>query len=480
MPIPDPRKQVLARGATLLLLGFAASGSALAQFCAADPIVPPCCPTPCPIFDPTRVPKLLADVTNLQQVLGTDTQIVQSMTQLGQTIGDTKAAVTTVTKQLSVFPAGISSELTAIQLGLSSNPVTALGSLKLTMFEPAGGGQGSAAQIAARTTSRTAAAQQEQIGAFATSLMKSDSLPSISALQSQLVTTASSSDQLHADLASNSTSRLALYQDVGGLHQLIAAWVSQRSSVSALKHPNIAGGTVSQLAPAVSGPETPGQSAVVSQTAQSTVDQLVVLHDSRVSAQTLLAAYPALQQTIASSGLADQFTRAAQSTLQKSLSALGAGSDATLFQVEKALQGTDTSGWLDSGKDIQTQQAAVRVFAAFTAGGSVSPSRVAENAAAGQQAVQAMSAWLDANKQSQYWAQLAQSARTSMANLDQRLGALSDRAGVDVTGASAAAVEAALLNKLMQAPSASQWQGLIAVASQDPGARSVLQRAAVR
>jgi len=328
--------------------------------------------------------------------------------------------------------------------------------------------------MAARSASRASAAQQEQIGALATSLMKSNSLPSLSSLQSQLATTASGSDQLHSDLAANSTARLALYQDVEALHQLAAAWLSQRAAGSAVKHPNVAGGTVPQPAAATSGPNAEAGSST--QSLQSTVDALVSLHDSRASAQTLLSAYPSLQQTIASSALANQFTSAAEIALQKSLSSLGGGSGANLSDVEWALQTGDASGWLDSGKDAQAQKAAERVLAAFAAAGTLPLG----NSEDGLQVQQAMSAWLDANKQSQYWAQLAQSAQNSMASLDRRLGALSDRVGLDVVGNSAAAAESALLDRLKQDPSAAQWQVLIAAASEDPGAHSVLKIAVPR
>lgn len=472
MPILKKQRPA-AFGASLLVLALAVGGPAFAQFCA-DPIVPPCCPSPCPVFDPARVPKLLADFTSLQQAVTADSQIVQSMTQLGKTIGNTATTATLVTKQLSAFPSSISSEVTAAQSGLSANPVIALSSLKQTMFEPGDTRQTSATQLTARSTNRVIAAQQEQVGALATSLMKSKSLPSVSSVQSQLAIAASGSDQLHADLAANSTARLALYQDMGGLHQLAAAWLSQHAAGSAVKHPNTTGGIVPPPAAANSGANSQGVST--GQTVQSTVDQLVSLHDSRVSAQALLSTYPALQQTITSSTLASQFANAAEGSLRESLSALGMASGATLSDIEKALQTADSSGWLDSGKDAQAQQAAARMFMALAASGMVD----ADGAAAGQQAVQAMTAWLDANKQSQYWAQLAQSAQNAIANLDSRLGSLSDRAGLDVTGTSAAAVETALLNRLKQDPSASQWQGLIVAVSQDLGAQSVLKLAVTR
>src|SRR5579859_6120390 len=87
---------------TVLVLGALAS-PALAQLCVIDPISPLCCPSPCPVFDPMRVPKLLADVDALGQTVGIDTQIVQTATQVGQSIGDARAAATTMSQQLAGF-----------------------------------------------------------------------------------------------------------------------------------------------------------------------------------------------------------------------------------------------------------------------------------------------------------------------------------------------------------------------------------------
>jgi hypothetical protein len=388
----------------LLTLGMAAGAPVFAQFCALNPISPLCCPSPCPVFDPTRVPKLVADVTSLEQTVSAESQIVQSMTQLGKTIGNTAASVVSITRQLSAFPFTISGEVTPVQGGLPSDPVAALGALEQTIFESGSLGKTSVKQSAARSAAREAAAQQEQVAGLTISLMKSSTLTSAWSLQSQLAGTASASEQLRVDLAANSMARLALYQDMGALHQLAAAWLSQRAAGSAVKHPDVAGGMIAQAAAGPSGQSAEGWSSTP--TLQSMADQLVSLHDSRVSAQALLTAYPSLRQTIASSGVADQFARSAESTLQTSLSALEGISPSTLPDVENALQTADRTGWLSHGKDEQAQRAAARVLAALVASGTVSQAQFVNDSSVGQQLQEAMSAWLDAHKQSQYWAQL--------------------------------------------------------------------------
>jgi len=88
-----------------------------------------------------------------------------------------------------------------------------------------------------------------------------------------------------------------------------------------------------------------------------------------------------------------------------------------------------------------------------------------------------MASWLDADKQSRYWAVLASQAQQSISTLDTTLGTLSDRVGADVAGAPGAASEKTLLAKLSADPTYAQWKALLAAAAQDPSAHSVLRYA---
>jgi len=456
---------------TVLVLAALAS-PALAQLCAIDPISPLCCPSPCPIFDPMRVTKLVADVDTLGQAVGVDAQIVQAATQVGQSIGDAKAVAATMSRQLSNFAGTVSGEVTAVQNGLSANPVQTLTGLKQSLFETVGS-PSTSTQMASRISARTTAFQGEQAGAFAVSLMRSKALPALAPQQSQLAGAATGAQQLQGDMAANSASRLALYQDVGAIHQLVSAWVSQRSMQAGIRYPNGAGGTT--VSPAVAtGNSTPSSSPSPTQALASTMDQLVALHDARVTAQTVLSAYPAIQQTIASAALAGQFASDAEAALRQSLSSTGL-SATSLSDVEKALMTIDSTGWLDSAKTAVAQQAVSTVAAALLSAGGLSQGSADGGNAAIQQLQSTMASWLDADKQSRYWAGLASQAQQSISTLDATLGTLSDRVGADVAGSAGAASEKALLAKLSADPAAGQWKTLLAAAAQDPSARSVLK-----
>jgi hypothetical protein len=275
-------------------------------------------------------------------------------------------------------------------------------------------------------------------------------------------------------MAANSASRLALYQDVGSIHQLVSAWVAQRSMQAAIRHPVSAGDPTASPATTTSGSaQSSALSPSSTQAVDSTVDQLVALHDARVTAQTVLSTYPALQQTVASATLAGQFASDAESVLRQTLTNAGL-SAASLTDVEKALTAIDGTGWLDAAKTGSALQAASKVTITLLATGGLSHADADDGSANIRQIQTAMTSWLDADKQSRYWAILASQAQQSIATLDGTLGGLSNRAGVDVTGATAALSEKALLVKLSANPAARQWRSVLVAAAQDPSAQAVL------
>lgn len=454
----------------VVALGLLAS-PALAQICAVDPISPLCCPSPCPVMDMTRIPKLLADLDDLDQAVKIETQVVQTASQMKQTIGDGAAAATLVSQQASSFAGTLSAEVSSIQNGLSANPVQALIGVKQVLFEP-GTNSSTATQLATRLSARVAAAQEEQAAAFAVSLMRSKALSSLASQQAQLAGGATGAQQLQGDMAANSTSRLAIYQSAGAIHQLIAAWVAQRSIQAAIRHPDAGGGTSAQSGTA-SEAQSSLQSSTASQALADNVDQLVTLHDDRNAAQAVLAAYPALQQTVASAALAEQVANQAEAGLQQAFSAVGL-SASSLPQVKTALTALDATGWLDSAKTVSAQQAALQVSARLLGISSRAQANADDVNAAVQQLQPAMTTWLDAIKQSRYWSILAAQAQQSIAILDKTLGALSDQAGADVAGEAGGISERELIAKLSADPASARWKALLMSASQDQTAQSVL------
>jgi len=451
-------------GAMALLFAGLLASPALAQLCMIDPISPLCCPSPCPVFDPTRVPKLLGDVEALGNAVRIDAQIVQSASEIKQSIGEARAAATTIIQQYSSLAGTLSGEVTAIQSGLSANPAEALNGIKQTLFEPANAALPNATQLTNRQSARVAAGQGEQVASLAVSLMRTQALSTNSAQRSQLSSAMSNSQQLQGDLAVNSTSRLAIYQDVGALHQLVSAWVAQRSMQSAAVHTIGDGGTTATTASTLATPAS--ANSPPPQNVTSALDQLVALHDARVAAQAVLATYPALQQAVSSARLASQFASDAESSLRQSLSDIGLASSTSLSTIETALKTADSTDWLDSAKSVSALQAVSKVVAGLTNG--------TVGQATSDSLRAAMLGWLDADKQSRYWTDQAAQAQQSMSALDAHLGTLSDLAGVDVTGTSGRLREEALIASLSRDPAAARWRPLLTIAAKDASAQSVL------
>jgi hypothetical protein len=240
-----------------------------------------------------------------------------------------------------------------------------------------------------------------------------------------------------------------------------------------VRYPNGAGGSTASPAVA-SGNSTLPSSASPTQALANATDQLVALHDGRVTAQLVLSSYPALQQTIASASLAGQFASDAEAALRQSLARAGL-SATSLSEVKKALVTIDSTGWLDSAKTAAAQHAVSTVAATLLSAGGLSQGDTDGGNEAIQQLESTMASWLDADKQSRYWAGLASQAQQSISTLDATLGTLSDRVGADVAGEAGAASEKALLAKLSADPTAAQWKALLASAARDPSAHSVLK-----
>lgn len=453
------------RGAIGLLLTTGIAVPSEAWICA-DPLLPPCCPSPCPVIDPARVAKLLADVDSVKQSIALESQIVEAARQMRDSVGGAVSAAQSFGAQLSNLGGTISGELTSPQVGLPASPAAALGTIRQAFFS-ASGSQSTASQDLAIAQSRQGAVQAEEMGGYAVSLMRSAAMTSTNLGPLAPKTT----QELRGDVARNSLSRLQTYQSVNRIHQLVAAWLSQRSAEAASKHSVIAGGSIAVSSPPPATSSDMGNDQAVFKM----LNQLVSLHDARVEAQALLSSYPALEQTLASAVLAKQFSDGAETRLKQALLAAGM-SGALLPDIQKSLLSLDRSGWLDSGKDAGSVQAAAAVLAALTP----SKSSSAEEDPGMAQLQSAMTSWLDADKQSRYWGSLSADAQNVIGVLDTHLGALSDRMGIDVAGVPAAFREQILLKQLSDEPGASRWDKLISAARQDPAARTVLIQAGMQ
>ena len=238
-------------GAVLLSAGAAIP--AIAQICL-DPLSPLCCPSPCPVIDLGRVPKLLAEVDSLKQSVELDSRVAQSALQMSQAVGGTISAGQALGTQVFDIGSAISGETTARQIGLPANPSAALGVIKQSLFVTAGSPQ-TASQSRNLAASRRAAAQAEQMGGYALSLSHAAALSTAVSQQAQRAA-AAAGRQLHGDIASNSLARMGTYQSLNDIHQLVAAWLSQTSAQSAVTRSTIGGGSAAAISGVPSVPSS--------------------------------------------------------------------------------------------------------------------------------------------------------------------------------------------------------------------------------
>jgi hypothetical protein len=197
-----------------------------------SPLVAPCCPSPCPILDPIRLVRLLENVVATEQAVTAEAQIGQSMFHIGQSLGNGGMSSSALVPPII----GLSNEITAPEAGLPTAPSAAAQSLKQTMFDVQT--SSSLTDQTLRRQRRAAAAAAERIGALSVALSHAQLLPNAALTGSAGAAMAAAAPQLRADFAAGGGVRMTLLNDMMSLHQNVAAWLSLRSTMAALKHNN--------------------------------------------------------------------------------------------------------------------------------------------------------------------------------------------------------------------------------------------------
>ena len=395
------------------LMAVAAPSAGQLLTCLVHPVEPPCCPSPCPIGDMSRLPNLSGAVTALQQMVALERQTVGAARQLQQTVGAAGALVDSAAAVIATAMRTVSD----IPAGLAMAPALAMQSVKQSMFTDPGI-LISSSKTAALRQMRAAVSSGEQVAALALGMQHIAALPGVPANAAPAAASAGQSAALRSDSSSSSAARLAMLGDVAALGKLFAMAGSLTASSAAERYSETASPAA---APLVAG--DPAPSVAPQQTASSLAT--ATLPAMQTAAQSLLSSYSALQDTVAAAQLTQNLVAAAGKDLQASLQAVGLGGAGSLSSVQSLLRNLDASNWQDSGvKDQMSATAVAQVSAAILAGQPDSGNLQ-----------QAMAAWLAADKQSRYWQALAGSAVSSIAALDHRLGEISDGVGFDITSA---------------------------------------------
>jgi len=209
----------------LLLLPalLALADEAGAQFCPPLTIEPPCCPSPCPIIDLSRLGTLVSQVQSVGQSLAAERQLAAQASAAWQAVGGVAGASSQMTGE-----GNWSYQRSAFAGGMPKDPLAIAQSVKASLFETAGL---AAADLVSRRRARIAALQDEAAGALAFGLTRTRTLPG-----DKTPGPVAPAQDLRGDLAANSAARLAFLSDSIRLRQEAAAWIAPSALQNALQH----------------------------------------------------------------------------------------------------------------------------------------------------------------------------------------------------------------------------------------------------
>jgi hypothetical protein len=466
---------------------------AFAAFCAVHPINPLCCPTPCPIYDNQKIVDFLNEaeeawqkVEQCRQITDKYISIVTTFGPNGPLVSELRRAPTTVSGVFSTFQASVPGMLKTRDL---SNPRAVAQILKAALFEPNSLNVVTLTDRIGRVSLRVATISDEAVNALATGLHGYGRLPDVAADRGQQTVTASKSVNVRNDLAANISARQALVDNLGGLQELLSSWAAMVATASSETHATTMG-----VLPSSSNSSQSLPLAIALQTRMDllnrlrltriavnqldvTTSALTALHNERHAAAVMLAQYPGLWNTVASDNSAIQFRASDAAAAVALLSEFFVDGNSAFQLIQVQLKALDTTGWKDSTKMQAASTSAQAVVQAILvnpqAYGVMSPK--SGNAIRSNQVTDALvnsfSSWLEDDKLERFWAPLRQDADSAIASLDQRMKAISDRLGFDISSSTALERETALLaqfnQQMQQIPISSQdgVSGGLAVAS---------------
>lgn len=394
--------------ATLFLI----PGVTIAGVCAGQSVAPPCCPSPCPIYDPTRLPALQTLAQDAVLTAGLEQQSNQTLSSIAAAVGS----------NLGGWQMSLAGNFLAGPVGISALPADSLVLVKQSLFEPLPPASSSALDLARRDQSRAMSAATEGVAGLSLSLQHAAGLPrTAAASQTQPPAT-----DLQGALARLAGTRLILLADLMALDQLWTAGLSESVSKAARLYPVPA---VSSATAPPNGTPIPANAMAAMTNSAPTRSAKPALQPQQNAAEAILARYPALQRTVTTASLAQRIQGNARATLADALTQAGLDPVSGLPLVQSSLLSRDQTGW---------QDAASKISAAEHAASQLLPQLVDQaDSGSALRLQRSMAAWLDARKQAVYWRALSADAEAEISLLDQRLGEISDQVGFDITGQAA-------------------------------------------
>lgn len=455
-----------AMGASLALSLMPEPAMALGPFCAAHPLNPLCCPSPCPIIDAAKLGEFVGEAQKIWDGVERCRQTVEQYVKIAVTFGPNGPLAT----ELKQLPGNATAILTtfrtdlpaSVRAGDLANPRAVAEMLKNALIDPDQLAVHKVTSDTGRLADQVKAAGDETINALADSYHAYATLAAAVVDHQDATRKASSAKDLRGDVTANSQARRGLAESLGGLQEVLASWAAGEATAG-IK------GSSRSLGP-LPGQTLPDKSALAGQTAEKTarleqlrdlraqIDDmdglasgLVDLHNQRHAALLMRAQYPALRNTLDSYQAALNFRAGDAAAAINSLSLLFTDGPRAFSLAAEALRGLDATDWRDGGKAA----AAAAAAAAVATGIAAQPERFGtpvkgdpEELRQAQQDLSArFSAWLEDDKLERYWRGLRDDASATLVSLDDRSAELTSRFGFDLASSDAFARELVLLSQ---------------------------------
>ncbi|MDR3438177.1 hypothetical protein [Telmatospirillum sp.] len=449
----------------------------LVAFCAAHPINPLCCPTPCPVIDTTKVADFLQEAEQVWQSVEQCRQMADRYLTLVMTFGPNGPLATELRRipgnATNIFKTFKVEVPGMMKTGDLSNPRAVSEILKTALLDPDSLSVNQVTSQMSRVGQRTALLAEESYNGLATGLRGFSRLPDVVADSAKQGETASQARNGRTDLAANASARQAMIDNLGGMQELLSLWAAGEASAGLVDHPASPGrlpSTTSQAqssalalslrAAAVQLDRVNSVRSAVHQM-DETISALTALHNERHAANVMIAQYPALWNTVASENKAIQFRDADAGSVVALLSRVFSDGGKAFQAVQSQLLALDKTGWKDvATKTDAAASAAAAVVAAMqsnpgvfgmpidtqwgTAADDSDGHLLVDDLASG------FSAWLEDDKQVRFWAPLRRDAESALSGLDQRVLEINNRRGFDITGGAAADREKTILSQFDQ------------------------------
>ena len=464
----------LATGLALIAGGDPARAFSLAAFCAANPLHPLCCPSPCPVVDPSQVARLASTAKDAATAVSSVSSMADSRSIIGDLLAPSRGLAATLRRSATTMATEAAEIAKVVPKGLSagelSTAASALSALSSKLVPAAGS---TLSTIKSLDQARTETAHGEAVAALTTGYNAFDRLDDVVKDTAARVNKAAAAATARDDLAANTAARQSLVDNIAGLQNLLSAWAALQSSGKFAANPGglatasvSSAGSSAATAALLAQAETLARLRTVRQKINgldAVISEAVALHNDRYGVSVMLAQYAGLQATINAHEAAIAARDAASAGITSTLATIYVDGGAAFKLVRARLLALDTTGWKDNTSKSGAAQAAAQTVVnqiltepkVFGTLRNDAEKQVLQSDGTYVTCIlctpeafrDAMAEWLEFDKYERFWQPLRQSAEATLAQLEARVAEVGALWSLNMKAGSATlAAEQALLN----------------------------------